>query len=413
MKQGCTAKTRGAVMPSGLYVLKHKDMDVAMVQIDMATGKIEYVLDIYLPEELPVGVDGDVQHIAAWWASRAVPDSRRGIQQVLHCLNEETNLSLMLSAYGLGLTDHYWMQPIGEELYWRDLNFYENDFSDELGNLLTDSGRVDMEMNISKFSPASSVNGEMKKKWVRMEDTRYMMKVNVNDYGQQAVNELIASRLHERLGWVNYVPYRLDKVVVEGREYPCSLNPLFTSPECEFVSAYQMIRDYKIPNTVSNYEAVIGLAVQFGLEEETVRRQLEYTIMTDFILSNTDRHFNNFGFLYGPSQHRLVSMAPVFDTGNSLFYNQEIIPSGESLLKITVSSFCKREADMLRYVEHPDAVDLKRLEHFHAEAESMLKEYTDMPDKRAKAIADTIRQKIGYLGLFQQGKKVWKREKYW
>ena len=106
MKQGCTAKTRGAVMPSGLYVLKHKDMDVAMVQIDMATGKIEYVLDIYLPEELPVGVDGDVQHIAAWWASRAVPDSRRGIQQVLHCLNEETNLSLMLSAYGLGLTDH-------------------------------------------------------------------------------------------------------------------------------------------------------------------------------------------------------------------------------------------------------------------------------------------------------------------
>ena len=55
----------------------------------------------------------------------------------------------------------------------------------------------------------------------------------------------------------------------------------------------------------------------------------------------------------------------------------------------------------------------KRLEHFHAEAEIMLKEYTDMPDKRAKAIADTIRQKIGYLGLFQQGKKIWKREKYW
>lgn len=43
------------LIPSNLYVLKHKDLDVAMVQIDMTSGKIEYVLAVYLPEELPVG----------------------------------------------------------------------------------------------------------------------------------------------------------------------------------------------------------------------------------------------------------------------------------------------------------------------------------------------------------------------
>lgn len=413
MSRDIAAEKQDSFMHSGLFVLKHKDMDVAMVQIDTITGKIEYVLEIYLPEELPVGVGGEGNSIAAWWASRAVPDTRRGIQQVLHCLKEETALSLMLSAYGLSLTDHYWMQPIGEELYWKDLNFYENDFSDELGNLLTEFGQVDIEGNISKFSPASSVNGEMKKKWVRMDDTRYLMKVNVNDYGQQAVNERIASRLHERLGWENYVPYRLERVLVEGKEYPCSLNPLFTSAEYEFVSAYQLIRDYKVPNTVSGYEAVIGQAVLHGMDGHIVRRQLEYTIMTDFILSNTDRHFNNFGFLYCPQKRRLVSMAPIFDTGNALFYNQEIIPSNQNLLEITVSSFCRREADMLRYVKYSGFMDLNLLDHFPEEAEGMLKEYTDMPDVRAEAIADTIRQKIGYLDLFQKGKKIWKREKYW
>lgn len=121
------------IMRSELYVLKHKDLDVAMVQIDGTTGKIEYVIDIYLPEELPVGIRGEGGSIAKWWASRAVPDSRRGIQQVLRRLDEKTNLTLMLSAYGLSLTDHYWMQPVGKELYWKDLNFYENDFSDDLG----------------------------------------------------------------------------------------------------------------------------------------------------------------------------------------------------------------------------------------------------------------------------------------
>ena len=54
------------IIRSTLYVLKHEDMDVAMVQIDRLTGKIEYILDIYLPEELPVGVSEEVRSIAAW-----------------------------------------------------------------------------------------------------------------------------------------------------------------------------------------------------------------------------------------------------------------------------------------------------------------------------------------------------------
>lgn len=40
---------------TGLYVLKHKDLDVAMVLLDAESGKMEYVLEIYLPKELPVG----------------------------------------------------------------------------------------------------------------------------------------------------------------------------------------------------------------------------------------------------------------------------------------------------------------------------------------------------------------------
>ena len=37
-----------------LFVLKHKDLDVAMMKMDVRTGMIEYVLAVYLPEELPV-----------------------------------------------------------------------------------------------------------------------------------------------------------------------------------------------------------------------------------------------------------------------------------------------------------------------------------------------------------------------
>ena len=400
-------------IPSNLYVLKHKDLDVAMVQIDITSGKIEYVLEVYLPEELPIGCEEADRDLMEWWKSRAIPDSRRGIQQVLNYLQEESNLSLMLSAYGLSLTDHYWMQPIGKELYWKNLNFYENDFSDELGLLLTDSKKVDIDKNISKFSPSSSVNGEMKKKWIIKGGTRYLMKVNVNDFGQQSVNEIIASRLHERLGWKNYVAYEIEKARIDDVEVPCSLNPLFTSTELELVSAYQLVKNYKIPNDTSNFEAMIQLATSYGIEEQEVRTHLEYTILTDFILTNTDRHFNNFGFLYNPEKHRFVAMAPIYDTGNSLFYNKEFIPVKSNLLDIRVTSFCEREVDMLRYVSDKELIDLEKLNGFSAEVAEILKEHTTMPVSRAEQIARSVEEKIEYLRIFQTGKKIWKKEKYW
>lgn len=400
-------------MLSDLFVLKHKDLDVAMVQMDCHSGKIEYVLEVYLPDELPVGCTKDNQTIQAWWESRAIPDTRRGIQQILHYLNENSTLSLMLSAYGLSLTDHYWLQPIDEELYWKDLNFYENDFSDELGNLLSDSEKINVDSHISKFSPSSSVNGEMKKKWIIRQGIRYLLKINTNDYGQQSVNEWIASRLHDHLGWKNHVSYQLETARINNSIIPCSLNRLFTSQKLEFVSAYQLIRNHKLSNDHSSYETLIELGCSYGLSEQEIRTHLEYTILTDFILSNTDRHFNNFGFLYDPELHKFVSMAPIFDSGNSLFYNSDIIPSGNNLLDINVASFCRKEVNLLRYVTNKNLITLSTLKDFSNEAEEILQKYTSMPTERAHRIAKTIDEKLEYLKLFQQNKKIWKQEKYW
>ena len=397
-----------------LFILKHKDLDVAMMKMDIRTGMIEYVLSVYLPEELPAGCAPDGTGLGEWWKLRAIPDSRKGIRQVLSRLSEATSQSLMLSSFGLSLTDHYWTQPVGQELYWKDLNFYENDFEDELGDILTDSERDRaVSYGISKLSPSVSVNGDMKKKWIIRGGRRYLLKVNPNYHSQQAVNEVIAGKLHEQLGWKNYVSYEMGTIHISGREYPCSLSPMFTSVETEFVSAYQIVADYKVPNDVSLYEALIRQAVSLGADEQEVRAFLEYMILTDFILTNTDRHLNNFGFLYDPQQHRLSGMAPLFDTGNSLFYDYDVIPHGGNLLDIPVNSFSKREADQLHCVKSDAGVKLERLAHFPEEAEALLKEYTDMTDERAAETAGTIEEKIEYLNLFFQGKKIWKKERYW
>ena len=66
---------------------------------------------------------------------------------------------------------------------------------------------------------------------------------------------------------------------------------------------------------------------------------------------------------------------------------------------------------MLRYVKNIN-LDLELLADFPDEAESLLQQNTEMPKKRSEEIAQTIREKIEYLSMFQNGKKIWKREKY-
>ncbi len=188
------------------------------------------------------------------------------------------------------------------------------------------------------------------------------------------------------LKWDNYVSYHVETSRVDGEEVPCSLNPLFTSQQVEFVSAYQLVGNLKKQNDRSYFETIIDSAVLWGMKEHDVRRHLEYTILTDFILTNTDRHFNNFGFLYNPEMHKFVSMAPIFDTGNSLFYNREMIPTKSNLLDIKVTSFCEKEVAMLRHVQERDLVDLRKLEGFSKEAEQLLTTYTAMPKDRAAKI---------------------------
>lgn len=398
---------------SGLYLLKHKDLDVAMVKINILSGEIEYVLEVYLPEELPVGCHEDGRGISQWWSLRAIPNSRKGLRKVLSQLGEATNLSLMLSSNGFSLIDHYWVQPIEEELYWKDKNFYENPFSDELGSLLTETGRVSSDSAVSKASPSASVAGEMKKAWVILNGQRYLRKISTEHYGQQSVNERIACNLHEKLGWKNYVPYEIGMMEVNGVKYPCSFSRLFTSAELEFVSAHQLLANYNVPNSVSVYEAVIGRAVELGMDDAEVREQLEYTILTDFLLTNTDRHLNNLGFLYHPASRKLVSMAPIFDTGNALFYHESVVPTGERLLDTAVTSFREKEVNLLQYVKKRDRIDLGKVKKFHEDTESLLREYTAMPKERAKEIAQTVYQKMEYLKMFQQGVSIWKQKKYW
>lgn len=124
-----------------LCTLMHKRLPVAELALDDATGFIQKIHDIYAPKHLPVGVlptSGIVNRTAlnAWWIGRSIPASRCGIQEALETLQVASPRLLLLHCYGLSLSDHYWIRPQGCNLAWEQVNFFDNPFSDDVGDVL-------------------------------------------------------------------------------------------------------------------------------------------------------------------------------------------------------------------------------------------------------------------------------------
>ena len=84
-------------------------------------------------------------------------------------------------------------------------------------------------------------------------------------------------------------------------------------------------------------------------------------IMTDFIITNSDRHWYNFGILRDVETLRFVSMAPIFDNGNSMFYNMYSPMNRASLLRLEDSGIIKQEVKRLELVHDRTLVDFDHL----------------------------------------------------
>lgn len=116
------------------YELIHKNVEVATLDIDESEGNMNSVISVVDRVHLPVGtfVNGflDGTKLKQWWRERSIPKSRTGIGDVLETLDIPETEALLRKSLGLSLSDHYWIRPVGSDLQWESVNFFDNGFSE-------------------------------------------------------------------------------------------------------------------------------------------------------------------------------------------------------------------------------------------------------------------------------------------
>lgn len=333
-----------------LYYLMRKNRILALCNIDTNGIMSKYKI-VDNSNYLPLSYKYQPNSIVKWWNDRSVPVTREKVQDMLIEKKLIDTKHYLVNNLGLSLTDYYWVKPIDSTLSWEHVNLFDNDFNDDMHIFKKNS------QNENAFSPNSSLQGDLEKTWLIMDGKRVLVKGNHNEKSQESINEVIASKFHELQGYSNHVKYNLIELKNTNYKYACYCDN-FVTPNLEFVSAYELLTSEAKPNNVSDFEQLIRLANKYGIDDKKLRNDLEYQIMSDYILSNIDRHMNNIGFLRDANSLKFISMAPIYDTGNSMFNNVNV---PKKLDKLIVNSFAKTENKMFSYISNPNLINFDKI----------------------------------------------------
>ena len=376
------------------YILMHKNDKCGTILFDENIGRITEYHDDRNGLSPFLG-NCDIKKIQKWWEMRAVPASRATMQQVINnanCLNTEVYLAKNL---GLSMTDTYWIKPSGIDLSFDNVKF---------ANLAAYShGKIPYH-NATSYDPNASLGGQMEKYWDLMHKTPILVKESYKYYGQQSINEVFASIIHDRQhSGVDFVKYTAEMTEDRGVQCKCQA---FTSENIELLSAYEIVESRKIQNSQALYDDYINICVENGIDSEQIQEFMDYQTMTDFLITNTDEHLLNFGVLRDPNTMNLIGPAPIFDSGNSMFYSdgRKTPYTRAGILDIPITSFYKREEKLLGKVKNKNVVDLNSIPS--ADEVKELYANAGIPEEKADIISKNYDTKAKMLSEFQRGKTI-------
>lgn len=376
------------------YKLMHKNVPCAAVSFDDISGTVTGYRTIN-PAYTPFLEHCDVSKFKKWWEMRAVPASRELMKRVIRDAGVLTPESYLVKNLALSMTDTYWICPEGASLKYEDVSFTN----------FKNYGRSKIPYhNATSYDPNASLGGSMDKYWDLSGDIPVLVKESYKYYGQQAVNEVFATWIHELQGTnIPFVRYSASRTSDGGIISKC---PAFTSGKEEFIPAYDVLESRPVPNDINYYNAYIDIAAGGGIDADVMQEFMDYQTLTDFVISNTDEHLLNFGLLRDPDTMQLTGPAPIFDSGNSMFYSEERITpySRVELLARKITGFYQREERMLRNVQNPFIVRTDLLpssgqaKDFYAGA--------GIPEAKAEFISKNFETKVRMLDEIQHGKKI-------
>lgn len=284
------------------YEVMHGERQVAQINV---RGEAEILDEVFLPYDLYLETENDfdalinnMNNFYHWCASRVLSLDRKYAKEILNsigmaqAITDKDRAKIALSYHCVSLTDIYWVRKKGEEVSFKQLNLYDNSLNEAVVELSL-RGKP-MTVTNRELAPDLSTKGCFPKAWIRRKDAFILLK----DGGDDSVKrELLASQICQGFDF-RQVTYKAG--TYDGQ--PVTESQIITSKEHSIISkmAFEI---YALNHDLNVLEECIKLdpVTYYGMN------------ILDYLVGNTDRHPENWGFLVDNRTNQCISLYPIMD----------------------------------------------------------------------------------------------------
>ena len=399
------------------YTLKHKDYDVAVFELERRNitsaviskeniDRLPYSLKgillnktelIDCEDEYSYTLSDDgIYFFEEWLKERAMPIDR--YEFIKEQGMGKTNIDWLLSNHSVSFTDCYWTELKEENLKWNDIRLKPA----ELSKYLSLGGDIDATKIMLDKSNAS-LGGQLDKYWFADENKNlYLHKKAGGYYEILSIRECFASEIYKRQN-IPHTDYTLT--FKEGNISGCDCKA-FTDENIELIPMCDLLEEYKVLQLEDSYNLIAELGHLHGVEKQQIYDFLDAQTIVDYLISNRDRHFSNFGFLRNSETLQFIKPAPIFDSGNSK--SREDLTT-EGIENAPVGGMYATETENLKRVRNFDVINLSLLPTVE-EYKGFLDKGHIISEKRKEEICSLYGKKIEYIRELQKQKKPYNKE---
>lgn len=242
--------------------------------------------------------------LTSWLSTRTLLLSRKNAKWLYNLIGVDqgdanAKLKISIKCRAVSILDNYWLKLDGDGTTWDRIDVKRNSLNDIIAQVALHGTSLTLQGSL--VTPELTTQGAYAKAWRRHADkSLWLYKMGASDSTESRIEEMV-SRILDKCN-VNHVPY----ILLKDQGITVCACPCITNTKRSILSG----TDYY------SYCSVHGLNMDRELERLDAESMYKMWIV-DYLISNRDRHGENWGLYYEPDTMRLIGLHPLWDHNNA------------------------------------------------------------------------------------------------
>lgn len=243
--------------------------------------------------------------VSGYFASRVLPLTRENAKKIYSLFGFEqmqddySKMKIAILCRAVSLQDNYWIKNSDDKTVWDDINLRNNHLNEVVAQVSLHGSSLTLQGQV--HTPELNGQGAYAKAWKREEDGLYLYKIGSDKTDYESRIEVMVSNLLDKtnVSHVRYLPAQaMDR-------FACKCKCMTT--DTLSILAGMDFRTY------CNVHDINAERELLKLDSDNLYKMW----ITDYLISNRDRHGMNWGLYYDNRTMQLLGLHPLFDHNNA------------------------------------------------------------------------------------------------